>query len=290
MTIGRMINPELNNKRNAWRAKRNHVRIPRIAESKKWLDAFYTAGDSGVPPIPNDIQIALGNDGSFWGYKKGVFGSLLGDPMLNGKELTIFATTVQSPANQMSFGPAYNEPAAPDYLINMDVAGIGTLLFHWFPMPVPTNTYRCASTALFNALKATTPLDIDISIPAVFPKSHDLTIGRLGTTNVGYGTVLGGLASPFGSITPTTLRSQSVNRFDIIESSNTVCMSVGAANNFQYSFPNTTYFSLFIPDFQAAPLNLVWNATNLRYQIASQSALKSFLLARVGTTIPILII
>jgi len=44
MPIGSMQDPVLNEPRHPWYQKRNHVRIPKIAESKKYLDEAYVGG------------------------------------------------------------------------------------------------------------------------------------------------------------------------------------------------------------------------------------------------------
>lgn len=55
MTIGRMTLPVLNEPRNAWYEKRNHIRIPAIAESAKYVDAAFT----GVGLSPDVIFDSL---------------------------------------------------------------------------------------------------------------------------------------------------------------------------------------------------------------------------------------
>lgn len=50
-----MLEPVLNNLQNAWYQKRNHVRIPKIAESKTYLDAAYTHVGGNVPPVNFDL-------------------------------------------------------------------------------------------------------------------------------------------------------------------------------------------------------------------------------------------
>jgi hypothetical protein len=42
---------ELNEPSHPWYQKRNHVRIPRLAESKKYLDPDYVGGASGFRPV-----------------------------------------------------------------------------------------------------------------------------------------------------------------------------------------------------------------------------------------------
>ena len=47
-----MQDPRLNIQPHEWYAKVRHVRIPRIAESKKYLDYAYTGGGGGgVTPV-----------------------------------------------------------------------------------------------------------------------------------------------------------------------------------------------------------------------------------------------
>lgn len=44
-----MEDPRLNIKTHEWYQKQNHVKIPRIAESKKYLDYAYTSEGGGTP-------------------------------------------------------------------------------------------------------------------------------------------------------------------------------------------------------------------------------------------------
>lgn len=51
MTIGVMHQPKLNEPRYSWYQKRYHRRIPKIAESKWWIDAYYTKRDYNSAPV-----------------------------------------------------------------------------------------------------------------------------------------------------------------------------------------------------------------------------------------------
>jgi hypothetical protein len=47
-----MITPELNTPRHPWYERRNHVRIPRMAESRQYLDAAFVGGAPVTPTVP----------------------------------------------------------------------------------------------------------------------------------------------------------------------------------------------------------------------------------------------
>jgi hypothetical protein len=54
LSIGRMGDAVLNEPRHPWYQKRNHIRIPKYAESKKYLDADWVGGGGSDVPV-NDI-------------------------------------------------------------------------------------------------------------------------------------------------------------------------------------------------------------------------------------------
>lgn len=62
-----MIDPVSNEPRNGWYQQRNHVRIPKSAESTRFLDAFYTkqGGNSSLnPPFP----VAIFQNKTSWSF------------------------------------------------------------------------------------------------------------------------------------------------------------------------------------------------------------------------------
>lgn len=85
MTIGVMLSPVTNEPRHPWYQKRNHVRIPKRAESKKYLDAaFVGAGGAGGlsgfgNTAPPTIQTGDNN-----GYTIGVVARFLADVTVTG--------------------------------------------------------------------------------------------------------------------------------------------------------------------------------------------------------------
>lgn len=119
MTIGfGMRDPVLNNRRNKWHQKRYHVRIPKRAESKKYLDAYYTEGTPTVPPEPAvpipggfNYMLTVGTDGvNQYGVNKTTpFGNISPPATAIGALLTRFTANSFNNVLDLRFGAAQNE-------------------------------------------------------------------------------------------------------------------------------------------------------------------------------------
>lgn len=194
-----MITPTPNNKINAWREKRNHVRIPKKAESKKWLDAYYTGqNDTPAPPVNVSIPVISGTPsvGSTLTCSTGVW---TGNPVptyaylwrrdgiaISGGTLSTYVATEadvganlyvdvtatntegSAVAYTTAFGPITPAPAAPVNTVAPVVSGdpatgqtLTSTTGTWTGYPTPTYTrqWKRDSSLIVGAIQSTYNVD-----------------------------------------------------------------------------------------------------------------------------------
>lgn len=157
MAIGMMRAPVLNQPRNGWYQKRKHRRIPKRAESKKYLDAYFTDVNAGIIP-PAGYSRALFNERSIppaierYGFV-GVYTSVgekaygaVSPDIVGGVQIVRFAT--QAPATNnvvIRFGSDGVTQVPGVNTINLTIQSFGALTLTW-----SSSRYVATSTPFWN--------------------------------------------------------------------------------------------------------------------------------------------
>ena len=243
-----MQEPVLNEPRHPWYQKRNHVRIPKIAESKWWLDAEFVGGESNAP-------VYLGG----WTAQNltvGVPFAIDMSSLFSGAGLSYVVTGIPSWASVVG-SQIVGTPLVQETIASISVT---------------------ATNAAGNASTPSVAWDVDL------PTSWVITVGNSGTSD-GYkediqGAVVGSdaVADPGYTLYTLIVVSPNLVRYRVYDSLNTDVQLPGI-DAVQITFTDSALNSI--------TAVLTWNQPNLRYENVNATAVHNFVHSRVGQNLTV---